>query len=209
MKATKPEIRQRIKALLAAVEEKDAQALSLRAASKILALPEYARAEVFLAFLPMGEEIKTAALIGDALAKGKTVGVPRIEKSPEKGDYIVFTSLRPDYVSWPLDRYGIPHPPKGVPTISGKKLGSSSVFVLTPGLAFDRGGGRLGRGKGYYDRFLSGARAAARRGGGALFACGFCYAAQLLDEVPMDERDERVDLVVTEDGIQLDRVVGL
>jgi 5-formyltetrahydrofolate cyclo-ligase len=63
-----------------------------------------------------------------------------------------------------------------------------------PGLAFDRAGNRLGRGKGYYDRFL----VRARRGGPGLAAIGVCLAGQLVAEVPHSALDQRVDGVVTD-----------
>jgi len=200
----KAEARRRVKALLAearAGETGNAGERSIRAADNFRALPEYAEAGIVLAFLPMGEEIGTESLIGAALADGKVVAVPRMERSEKAGDYIVFIPLPPDYGSWPRDRFGIPEPPAGLRGLPAEELHSSSVIVATPGLAFDRGGGRLGRGKGYYDRFLSEARAGAARLGGSIVACGLCYAIQLLDSVPMGEDDARVDLVVTEDGV--------
>ncbi|HWP69090.1 MAG TPA: 5-formyltetrahydrofolate cyclo-ligase [Rectinemataceae bacterium] len=196
----KAEARKRIKALLKAMDLKEAEERSLRATDNFRALPEYVGANIILAFLSMGGEIQTESLIGTALAEGKVVAVPRMESSPEAGHFIVFVPLPRDYRSWPRDRYGIPEPPSNAQELSEEELYSASVIVATPGLAFDRRGGRLGRGKGYYDRFLSGVRAGAARLGGGVFACGFCYAAQLMDEVPRGEGDMTVDLVVTEDG---------
>lgn len=189
-----------MKALLSALAPDDAAQRSLGAAGRFRDLPEYAMADIILAFLSMPGEIGTEALVEAAMADGKAVAVPRMERSAEEGDYIVFVPLPRDYRSWPLDRYGIPEPPAGAAALSPETLGAARVVVATPGLAFDRRGGRLGRGKGYYDRFLARAREASARYGGSLVACGLCYAAQLLDEAPMGDRDQRVDLVVTEDG---------
>ena len=61
-------------------------------------------------------------------------------------------------------------------------------------LAFDRSGNRLGRGKGYYDRFLLRARAAGAR----LVVIGICFSDQLVDEVPHSDADQAVDGVVTD-----------
>ena len=196
----KAEIRKRVKTLLKAMSPGEAEERSKRAVDNLRALPEYKRAHIVLAFLSLGEEIKTESLIEAALAEGKAVAVPRMERSPEAGDYIVFVPLPRDYHSWPRDRFGIPEPPAQAPELSGNELFPDSVFVVTPGLAFDSGGGRLGRGKGYYDRFLSGARAGVALRGGSIFACGFCYAAQLVNEVPMGDGDVAVDLVVTENS---------
>ena len=196
----KAEVRKRVKALLKAMDPEEAGERSQRAADNLRALPEYAEAEIILAFLSMGGEIGTESLVGAALADGKIVAVPRMEFSPEAGHYLVFIPLPPEYQTWPRDRYGIPEPPAEARKLSEEELCSTSVIVVTPGLAFDRGGGRLGRGKGYYDRYLSGIRAGAARLGGSVVACGFCFAAQLVGEVPRGEGDMSVDLIVTEDG---------
>jgi len=72
------------------------------------------------------------------------------------------------------------------------------VAVLVPLLAFDRSGYRLGYGGGYYDRTLSALRAA-----GKVLAVGIAYAGQELD-APLrhDPHDERLDMVVTENGVR-------
>ena len=67
-------------------------------------------------------------------------------------------------------------------------------LILVPGLTFDRSGGRLGLGKGYYDRFLKYVRPDAPKIAPA-FEC------QLLDEVPVSPHDVRVDMVVTENAV--------
>lgn len=196
----KTALRKRMKALLSALAPDDAARRSQGAAGHFRGLPEYAMADIVLAFLSMPGEIGTEDLVEAARADGKVVAVPRMERSPEDGDYIVFVPLPRDFRSWPLDRYGIPEPPAEVPALATERLGAARVVVATPGLAFDRKGGRLGRGKGYYDRFLSQARKAAAGYGGSLVACGLCHALQLVDEVPMGAGDQRVDLVVTENG---------
>ncbi len=66
--------------------------------------------------------------------------------------------------------------------------------VVTPGLAFDRKGNRLGRGGAYYDRFL------ASPGLNATI-CSLAFAEQMVDEVPVDAHDRAVDFLVTDEGI--------
>ncbi len=73
--------------------------------------------------------------------------------------------------------------------------------MTAPGLAFDRHGNRLGRGKGYYDRFLTRARA----DWPGLVALGICFSGQLVDAVPYGSRDRPVDGVVTEETVVMRR----
>ena len=84
------------------------------------------------------------------------------------------------------DSLGVPSP-----------LRSASVahpdLIVVPLLAFDRRGGRLGQGGGFYDRTL-----AALRRDRPVFALGLAYAGQELDEVPTDPHDQRLDAILTE-----------
>lgn len=73
---------------------------------------------------------------------------------------------------------------------AGSTLGEGAV-ALVPGLAFDAKGGRLGRGGGFYDRFLAGFRGR---------KIGVCFACQIVDEVPREPHDAAVDEVLTENG---------
>lgn len=68
--------------------------------------------------------------------------------------------------------------------------------LIVPLLAWDRRGYRLGYGGGFYDRTLQGLREQ-----GPVVAIGFAFAAQEVDEVPIDAMDQRLDMVVTEAGV--------
>ena len=65
-------------------------------------------------------------------------------------------------------------------------------MILVPGLAFDLRGGRLGRGRGYYDRFLAGATG---------LRVGVCFEDQIVADVPLEPHDLRMDFVVTPSSI--------
>lgn len=85
---------------------------------------------------------------------------------------------------------GIPEPAASSPSSGVDTLD----LLVVPGLAFDRSGGRLGQGGGHYDRALS---SRVRP-----FTVGVAYSSQLVDQVPMTDGDQRVDCVVTENGIE-------
>lgn len=87
-------------------------------------------------------------------------------------------------------RFGVLEPPKGATVCSP----GDCDLVFVPGLAFDRRGGRLGRGGGYYDRVLAGARASVS------FTCGLAYASRLIERVPVEPFDVRMDAVLSEAG---------
>ena len=70
--------------------------------------------------------------------------------------------------------------------------------VIVPLVGFDARGYRLGYGGGFYDRTLAGLRARHK-----VLAVGFAFAAQELAEVPIDQYDQRLDVIVTEGGVRL------
>ena len=166
----KAEARKRIRALLRSLESERARGSSVGAARVLRSLPEYDGADIVLAFLSMPGEIRTEFLVNACLDEGKRVAVPRIE-----GEDIAFVAVDEAYRLWLRDGMGIPVPPAAKPALSLEYLGRSQVLVAAPGLAFDSHGNRLGRGKGYYDRFLGAARAAAARGGGRLRSVAFAF----------------------------------
>jgi 5-formyltetrahydrofolate cyclo-ligase len=85
--------------------------------------------------------------------------------------------------------FGYRQPVEGSPTVASSLIEA----VLVPGVLFDRRGGRLGRGKGYYDRLLGAMRPRP-------FLIGVTLERRVVPEVPMTEDDIRMDAVITEQG---------
>jgi 5-formyltetrahydrofolate cyclo-ligase len=103
----------------------------------------------------------------------------------EKDAPLIFRLWRPDDPLRP-DAYGIPSPLASAEPVLPN-------LMLTPVLAFDRAGGRLGQGGGHYDRTL-----AALRRQRPVFVLGVAFAGQEVDAVPMGPHDQRLDAIVTE-----------
>ncbi len=107
----------------------------------------------------------------------KRIALPSME-----GDELVvrWVSSREELVA---GRFGVLEPGPDSPP-----AGLDFDLILVPGMAFDRGGGRLGRGRGYYDRFLS-------RASGVV--AGVCFDDQLIGKVPLEPHDVRVNVIFT------------
>jgi 5-formyltetrahydrofolate cyclo-ligase len=153
---------------------------------RLLSLPEYRGARLVHCFVSMPDEVDTRALIEEALATGKRVAVPVVERGRRDlrhAEISALADLRPEG-TWGLYQ---PAPGRIRPVAPGE-IG----LVVVPGLAFDPQGNRIGFGAGYYDRFLRGV-AAPKVG----VACAF----QVLPAVPVTGQDAPVDLIVTEEGV--------
>jgi 5-formyltetrahydrofolate cyclo-ligase len=198
LQAAKKELRAAMTARLKAVTPAERSRRSQAAAAIALDLPAWADARLVLAFLSMPAEIDSLPVIEPALEAGKRVAVPRIDD----GD-LAFIELKGDWRSWPLDRWNIPAPPADLEVLPVAHIASLSCLALVPGLAFDRNGGRLGRGKGYYDRFLASVleeRARAAADGKPVEAeqrplfttAAYGYSFQGIPRVPMGRHDVRL-----------------
>lgn len=148
----------------------------------MFACPEFVAAKKIFFYASFDGEVATPAMIKDARQLGKTIALPKIE--------IKNQGMIPIYVDNPdeeLERgpYGILQP-CGNAAAPLKDLD----LCVVPGIAFDRDNHRLGRGGGYYDRFLS--------AGHPRFATiGLAFEFQLLDRLPVDAHDQRVGRVLT------------
>jgi 5-formyltetrahydrofolate cyclo-ligase len=112
------------------------------------------------------------------------VALPRIE-----GERLIFHRMgRPEELA--RGAFGAREPAADEATVMAIE---DAGVVLVPGVAFDSAGGRLGRGGGFYDRFLATPGLRARR-------IAVCFACQVVDRVPVEPHDAEVDAIVTEDG---------
>lgn len=185
---TKPDLRTSITTRLQTVTEEQRQRWSVAATAHLAATAHWGRAIQILAFQSLPSEIDTTELIDHALTAGKTVYLPRTD-----GQMLSFHRWEPND---PMirHRYGMLEPSADAPRWQPHDSPPASTLVVCPGLAFDHSGRRLGRGGGFYDRFLAAHRA-------AVLVVGFCYGLQVVPRVPVNQTDELVQMIATEHGV--------
>ncbi len=142
-----------------------------------------------MSFLPMPSEPDVTLIHAAVLSAGKRVGAPRTDW--DSGSLVAVEITAPTPVAMIPNR-GVNEPADGALI----ELGAIDV-MLVPGLAFDESGGRLGRGAGFYDRFIGRWRAA-RLGVPGSCAIGVAFEGQIGGVVPMEEGDTRLDALATE-----------
>jgi len=150
---------------------------------RLLDLPEVSEADPVLAFVSISSEVPTTMLLEGVLAKRKRLLLPYVadDGALRAAAISSLRELEPGY-------RGIPEPRARLP-VSPDAAG----VVIVPGVAFDVRGGRLGYGGGFYDVFLRAASKVPR--------VGICFEVQIVDEIPHEDHDERVDVIVTEDRV--------
>ncbi|KAE9123726.1 hypothetical protein PF005_g6845 [Phytophthora fragariae] len=201
----KKELRHRIAATLKALPDAEVAEQSRRLAERVCALPEFARARGVSVYLEMPKEAATSGLLEAAFAADKKVFVPKITGRSAEDLKMLQAQSMDDIRRFPKDNWQIPDPPlltDGGTLRDDAMQGDELELVLLPGVAFDRRGGRLGHGKGYYDSFL-------RRltehydaiGHAPPTTIGLCLSPQLVEQVPLAAHDRMLDLVVTPEEV--------
>ncbi len=173
----------------------EAESASEKICGHIINSPEFKNSRTILAYMPLFDEPDISPLIGAAAADGKRTAVPRI---------VPGTNLMNFFYIDDLDRqtergsFGILEPSEKLEEFKCENSGGG-ILVLVPGRAFSAAGERLGRGKGFYDRFLKGlyGRNSAPE---KIFTVGVCFDIQLSDSVPTEKSDMGVQRVCTESG---------
>lgn len=179
----------RVHARAARKQQEHRGALSRQICRKLADLPEYVNAGVVMFYVDMPFEVDTRHFLPAAWTSGKQIVVPYcIEGQLDLFRIESFDDLAPG-------TYGILEPTAECRRRQDRNVDISEVdLVVLPGVAFDRRGGRIGHGKGYYDKLLRHARSDT-----ALVALAF--ECQLVDEVPMLPYDVLVHAVITEKAI--------
>jgi 5-formyltetrahydrofolate cyclo-ligase len=156
-------------------------------AEHLLAAPEVRRAATVAAYVSVGTEPGTGPLLDALVAAGKRVLLPVLLPDNDL-DWAAYTGPA-----------GLLPAGRGLLEPAGPPLGVDAVatadVVLTPGLAVDAAGMRLGRGGGSYDRAL-------RRVPLGTFVCTLLYDGERLDVVPAEPHDRRVAAAVTPSGVR-------
>ena len=146
---------------------------------KVEKLEAFQQSHVVMAYWSMSDEVHTHDFI-KMWSQSKAIVLPVV-----KGDQLELRFFEGENSLIPGERYGIMEP-------AGTLL--QDVYqidmIIVPGVAFDKQNNRLGRGKAYYDKLLKKSRA---------YKAGICFDFQIVAQVPVDENDVPVNVVVTED----------
>lgn len=181
MAAPKAELRRELRAALRGVTPEESASWSRAIVDRVADSAEWARAPRVLIFAPMAGEVDIRPLARLGWGQGKAVGVPRVDWKAGR-----MRGVRVE--DWDRDlspgEQGVMEPRPGLPELTPD-------LVVAPGLGFDLRGFRLGRGGGFYDRYLESLGESAAR-------IGVAFDMQIRAELPISHHDQRMDAVVTE-----------
>lgn len=176
----KQTLRNQMKTLLVGMTDEERNFQSNGICNKIISLPQFRDAGAVYLYYPLKTEPDTAAIFSEAIRLGKRVAYPVIT-----GDELEFRYVS-DFSQFKPGALGTKEPDTSVCPLAEPEKDDRPIIVV-PGLAFDKNGRRLGRGRGFYDRYLQKKDFA--------LTIGCFFKGQLLDCIPYEEHDEKVSLL--------------
>lgn len=175
----KAELRRRMLVQRQSLSQEQVLELSLRVGKRLEQLQPLKQARVIMAYSSIKNEVYLNRWLDNMRSQGKTILLPRVE-----GDDLVAV----EYRGWEACGNG----PFGINEPDGEPYDTEAIdAILIPGLAFDGSGYRLGYGKGYYDRFLTGISE-------TVFRCGVAFEFQVVDTIFPGDRDIPMHWIVSD-----------
>jgi 5-formyltetrahydrofolate cyclo-ligase len=181
---TKTELRRHLLAQRAILTPAEIEQHSAVIAAYVCALPAFCVSPTIMVYMALPQEVQTMSIITQARQSQKRIAAP-----VTRGQDLVAVALSEAPTQLRRGRFGILEPCGTQRVIHPQEIG----FIAVPGIAFDARGGRLGFGKGYYDRFL-------RQLPATTYRCGLAFGIQVVPCVPQASHDICMHGIVTEQG---------
>ena len=182
----KSAIRKQLRERLNAMGEAERHAKSVAACGLIAASPEFAAARVIMLYLSTPTEVDTAPLALRAWQQSKTIVVPKVSWDQRRMLPVEITSLRDGLTTTGPVREPIAGTPMPVDLID---------MVIVPGVGFTPAGKRIGRGMGFYDRFLAQPEFVG-------VSCGLAFEDQIVDDLPTLDHDMALSMLASDRGVR-------
>lgn len=175
-------------------QQRDKDYLSQVITQKVVEQANYQCAKTVMWYVDCRSEVRTQTIIKQELDQDRRIVIPFCTQD-SGGKNQLGLWLLDDLSELVRGCWGILEPPESRWHESGKQVAIEELdLIIVPGVGFDRQGGRLGNGQGYYDNFLQQVSVATR-------IQGICYESQLFDDLPMEATDVAMDFVFTQSAI--------
>jgi 5-formyltetrahydrofolate cyclo-ligase len=178
---SKEEIRGFVRGCMKSLSKDTVAKQSMVILEKLFHTEQYQQAESIYCYIEFQNEVMTKPLLRRAFDEGRRIAVPKLDR-----DGMEFYYIQDEGCLQKENRYGILEPADGCPLAKDEK-----ALLIMPGMAFDKDNHRIGRGGGYYDRYLSKQN--------HHYKIALAYHFQIFDRVPFEEYDICPDLVLTDE----------
>lgn len=161
---------------------------------KILNSNEYQQADIILSYMALPDEPDLITVTNYGFLTGKKVFIPKVDINSQTMEFYKFSPKQNQ-----AGAYGIQEPTNSDSPLNNENLDKKNILILVPGRAFTTDGKRLGRGKGYYDKYLS---LLIKKGDSTnckITLIGICFNCQLLQDLPVEAFDIKMNRIISEE----------
>lgn len=203
IKLAKSALRKQVKAQIAdfACNAKKIREASNKISDNLFNSELYKNASLIFCFISCNDEVNTKSIILKSLDDNKNVVVPKIVDSKMQ---FYFLQNIPLEKQTEIGAYNILEPKNNLLRLDEKKIKSKALknaLLIFPGLAFDKTGNRLGKGKGFYDYYFEVASIQNCSFSKLIKRVGVCYSIQIKEKIPTEINDIKMQFLITENGI--------
>lgn len=185
---TKKQIREKYKKIRENLTKEEVMEYSEKICELIGKNTLYQKAEQIGFYYPLGNEVSLIPLVQKAWKDGKVTLFPKVV-----GEDMFFFSIT-DFSQLEEGYFHVMEPNKALCRVADERFANDDkTVILTPGVAFDKTGGRTGYGKGFYDRFFEKYPDCVRM--------GVCYEAQIAEHLILESHDRQLQYIITEHGM--------
>ena len=172
---------------------------SQKICEKILKSQLYKTADCIFAYMALSDEVDLSPVILQALKEGKSLALPKIISTTDNLIQFFYLDKSKNLSEQTTaGTYNILEPDESLPATPDA---SQKTLILVPGRAFTKEGDRLGRGKGFYDRYLAkeivGSSPTMTRSSSNITLAGVCFDFQIKKSLPVSDRDIKMDVLFT------------
>lgn len=169
--------------------------LSLEIEKKLFALPQFLKSEIVLSFASSFHEVNTDEINKKILCSEKKLALPKTISHSSKMDFYFLKKNLTYEEQLETGNFKIREPKNNLLKFNAEEkneFAGKKIFVIVPGLAFDKNNNRLGHGKAFYDIYLS----SLIEKEFSVYLCGLCFNWQILEKIPSDENDVKMNSVI-------------
>ncbi|KNY24803.1 5-formyltetrahydrofolate cyclo-ligase [Pseudobacteroides cellulosolvens] len=188
MELNKEVLRKSVLEIRKSIGQEDRIQKSQRIISKLINLKEYKNAATIMCYVDFKGEVITSDILNSDINRNKTMCVPVVSDAEDGSRHIIASVLTDTKSELCKGCFGIMEPKSEyIRLLDPKKID----LVIVPGVVFDENRNRIGFGAGFYDRFLRNVR-------NDCIKVGLAYEFQIVDDVPVDDFDIPMDIIITE-----------
>jgi 5-formyltetrahydrofolate cyclo-ligase len=184
----KHEIRNQIGKRLDALSESERLKKNKIITERLFEFANFLEAKISLLYIDLSHEVKTGEIIKRCLSYNKVIVLPAFIPDTYRMKLMKIDNL--DFCLQPGPRGVLEPNPAKCKTVPVEQID----IALIPGIAFDEKGGRIGTGKGYYDRLIPDLPITTRK-------VSLAFEEQIIQQVPMESHDKHVDIIITDERI--------